>query len=301
VNIVIPAAGVGSRFLPTSRVVPKELLPFGNKPLIHHALDEAERAGFTKALVVVSAQKKALRMYFEQEPALERMLEAREDEIALALVREAAAIAQRLKLTFVEQPEPLGLGDAVFRCRPDAGGCFAVLLPDDVVTGNAHWGQLLRLREQTGAACVCVRQVAADQAHRFGIADCESTDCGLAVRELVEKPAGGRRRSALAIFGRYVVTEPVLNALEALRPRPPGGLQLTDGLAAVVGRPPGVLAVRFTAEFFDSHPGASFTSITEGRGRPQGFLLDPLVLCEQLTTRLNPSRGDPSGGAMPLA
>src|SRR5438128_3594532 len=112
-KIVIPAAGAGSRFLPTSRVVPKELLPLGIKPLIHHALEEAERAGFTGALVVVSPQKTALKTYFQPEPQLERMLEARGEHDALASVAEAAAIAERLHLQFVEQPEPMGLGDAV--------------------------------------------------------------------------------------------------------------------------------------------------------------------------------------------
>jgi UTP--glucose-1-phosphate uridylyltransferase len=252
VKIVIPAAGAGSRFLPTSRVVPKELLPLGIKPLIHHALEEAERAGFTTALVVVSPQKSALRAYFEHEPRLERMLELRGDYSALAAVRDAAAIAERLHLTFVEQPLPVGLGDAVLRCRAVAGDTFAVLLPDDVVTSGAHWGQLLGLQEQTGAACLCVRPICPDHAHRFGIAVCESIQGRLCVTKLVEKPAPGTVRSTLSIFGRYVVTGAVLDALEGLQSGSQAELQLTDGFAAAVGRPPGVLAVQFTAEFFDS-------------------------------------------------
>lgn len=251
-KIVIPAAGAGSRFLPTSRVVPKELLPLGIKPLIHHALEEAERAGFTAAFIVVSPQKRVMRTYFEQEPRLEQLLEVRGDYASLELVREAAAIAARLHLTFVEQPQPLGLGDAVLRCRQAAGEKFAVLLPDDVVTGSAHWSQLRRLEEQTGAACLCVRPVSPDQAHRFGIAVCEATEGRLRVRELVEKPARGTAQSTLSIFGRYVVTGPVLDALEGFTARSQAELQLTDGFAAVLEQPPGVLAVQFTAEFFDS-------------------------------------------------
>src|SRR5215472_14311360 len=115
---VVPAAGLGSRFLPASRVVPKELLPFGTKPLVHHALDEIVRAGFERAAIVVSPGKDAIRRYFEAEPDLTR----------------------RLRLTFVEQPLPLGLGDAVVRCRPLARGePFAVLLPDDVIPTSDHW------------------------------------------------------------------------------------------------------------------------------------------------------------------
>jgi UTP--glucose-1-phosphate uridylyltransferase len=251
-KIVIPAAGAGSRFLPTSRVVPKELLPLGIKPLIHHALEEAERAGFTGALVVVSPQKTALRAYFQREPALERILELRGAHEALSLVSEAAAIAERLQLTFVEQPEPMGLGDAVLRCRALAGDTFGVLLPDDVVTSSAHWGQLLRLQEEAGSACFCVRPVGADQVHRFGIAVCEAADDRLYVRQLVEKPRPGTVRSRLSVFGRYVVTGTVLDALEELAGGASAELQLTDGFAAVVGRAPGVLAALFTAEFFDN-------------------------------------------------
>jgi UTP--glucose-1-phosphate uridylyltransferase len=252
VKVVIPAAGAGSRFLPTSRVVPKELLPLGIKPLIHHALEEAERAGFTRALVVVSPQKRALEAYFEREPRLERMLEARGEHGALASIRDAAAIAERLQLTFVEQPEPMGLGDAVLRCRSVAGETFGVLLPDDVVTSSAHWGHLLELQQQTEAACLCVRPVAAEQVHRFGIAICEPVGGRLHVTGLVEKPAPGSVRSTLSIFGRYVVTGAVLDALEELQAGCQGELQLTDGFGAVVGRPPGVLAMQFTADFFDN-------------------------------------------------
>jgi UTP--glucose-1-phosphate uridylyltransferase len=252
VTIVIPAAGIGSRFLPTSRAVPKELLPLGLKPLIHHALEEAERAGFTMAVVVLSPNKAAIRSYFEREPSLERALEARGDGPGLAMLREASAIAERLNVRFVEQPLPRGLGDAVLRCRPVAGDNFAVLLPDDVVVGSGHWHPLLRLLDETGAACFSVRAVGLEQAHRFGIAVCEPMDGRLRVKQVTEKPARGTARSDLAIFGRYIVTEPVLDALQAMLGRAATELELTDGFAAVLHRPPGVFAELFTAEFFDN-------------------------------------------------
>ena len=262
-NVVIPAAGVGSRFLPASRAVPKELLPLGVKPLIHHALEEAERAGFTAAVVVVSPQKAAIRTYFEPEPRLERMLQARDDESGLALLREAAAIAKRLQLRFVEQPVPSGLGDAVLRSRALAGDMLGVLLPDDVVLSSGHWAQLFGLHQASGAACLCVRSVSPEEAHRFGVAVCEQSGSGMRVQRLVEKPRPGSVPSRLAIFGRYVVTADVLDALERLRSRWYAELQLTDGFAAVLDRPPGVLAVPFTAEFFDSGTPADYArSIT---------------------------------------
>ena len=173
-KVVVPAAGIAARFLPVSHAVPKELLPLGTKPLIHHALEEAEAAGFSSAIVVLSPRKAAvIRTYFEQDRGLEALLHERGLEEASKALREAAAIAERLNLRFVEQPSPLGLGDAILRCRDIAGDAFGVLLPDDVVVEGDHWSQLMRLHADTGAPCLCVRRVRPEQAHRFGIALCE--------------------------------------------------------------------------------------------------------------------------------
>jgi UTP--glucose-1-phosphate uridylyltransferase len=253
VKVVIPAAGLGARFFPVTRAVPKELLPIGGKALIHHALIEAERGGFDSALVVISKQKSSIRTYFESDPGLERVLIERGDASAVARLREVADLALRMRLTFIEQPEPLGLGDAVLRCRLEVGsGPFAVLLPDDVVPSAEHWPGLRALHAATGAAALCVRQVAPDDANRFGIANCEVDDAGrMRVRGLVEKPAQGTARSTWAVFGRYIVTEAVLHAL-ARRPTRHAELQLTDGFAAVVDDDPGVFALAFDGETYDA-------------------------------------------------
>jgi UTP--glucose-1-phosphate uridylyltransferase len=166
-------------------------------------------------------------------------------------VREASAIARRLDLTFVEQTAPLGLGDAVLRCRPHAGDRFAVLLPDDVVTTARHWPRLLALHADTGGACVCVRPVPRREMHRFGMAVCEAGGGGLRVRDLVEKPRPPAIVSDLAVFGRYVVTAPVLDALAGMRPGDGRELGLTDGLAAAAAVQPGVFAAVFEGERFD--------------------------------------------------
>ena len=250
-HVVIPAGGMGSRFLPLSRIVPKELLPLGARPLIHHALEEAERAGFGRAIVVLSPGKTAIRAYFDPDPDLERVLRARGQGRALRLLRDASAIARRLDVAFVEQPSPLGLGDALLRCRPLAGDRFAVLLPDDVVPTAGHWARLLALHDETGGACLCVRPVPPHQMHRFGMAVCEEIGTALRVCALVEKPRPPDVVSSLAVFGRYVVTAPVLDALDRLRDRRGGELQLTDGLGAALSRPPGVFAARFEGEIFD--------------------------------------------------
>jgi UTP--glucose-1-phosphate uridylyltransferase len=235
VNIVIPAAGLGVRFRPLSRIVPKELLPMGGKPLIHHALEEADRAGFEQAVIVLSPTKSSIREYFE--------------------LPETSELARRLRLAFVEQPRAEGLGQAVLlaaiRMRADR---FAVLLPDDVVTDSEHWRSLVALNEATGAATLCVRPVDNSQTERFGIAACRVVDGLTRVTGLIEKPSPHDAPSDLAVFGRYVVTRPVLDALESLSSRADRhrDLQLTDGFHLASSAPPGVLAVHFKGHIFDA-------------------------------------------------
>jgi UTP--glucose-1-phosphate uridylyltransferase len=252
VKVVIPAAGLGTRFLPVTHAVPKELLPLGRKPLIHHSLEEAELAGFDRAIIVVSADKPALRKYFMPDPALERLLRQRNDTDSAALLREAPELAGRLQLRFVEQRRPAGLGDAILACEELVRDeVFAVLLPDDVVFEAGHWQSLLSLHNETGAACFCVREVPFAEAHRFGIVQSRQDQGRLRVTGLVEKPVAGAAPSNLSIFGRYVITPPVLAALARLRRQKSGEeLQLTDGFACVLDEHP-VFAVQFTGQVFD--------------------------------------------------
>jgi UTP--glucose-1-phosphate uridylyltransferase len=235
VNVVIPAAGLGVRFRPLSRIVPKELLPMGGKPLIHHALEEADRAGFEQAVVVLSPTKSSIREYFE-----------------LAETRE---LARRLRLAFVEQPKADGLGQAVLLAARRMGADrFAVLLPDDVVTDSEHWRSLVSLNDATGAATLCLRQVDPSQTGRFGIAACSEVDGRLWVTGLIEKPIPLDAPSDLAVFGRYMVTKAVIDALESLsrQAEPQRELQLTDGVHLAAGAAPGVLAVHFKSHIFDA-------------------------------------------------
>jgi UTP-glucose-1-phosphate uridylyltransferase len=237
---VIPAAGLGRRFLPASRVVPKELLPMGGKPLIHHALDEVERAGFERAVVVLAPGKDLIKTYFE--------------------LGDALAIAQRLQLRFVEQPNPNGVGEAVLlgAASLHADTC-AVLLPDDVVTANGHWAALLAAHRQTDAACLCIRPVKPADSGRFGMVACEIVSNRLRITGLAEKPAPANSPSNLAIFGRYIVTAPVLNALETLyQTDRHSEISLTEGFAAVLHLHPGAYAVPFYPEIFDAGTPAAY-------------------------------------------
>jgi UTP--glucose-1-phosphate uridylyltransferase len=249
-RIVIPAAGLGTRFLPLTRAIPKELLPLGEWPVIHHALVEAETAGFSQAIIVISPWKQAIRTYFEAAPELERELEAQHNHEGLARLHEAQSIAQRMQLIFIEQ-WTRGPGEAVLLSQELTGEQeFAVLLPDDVVPTVAHWHTLQLLWRETGAPVLSVRRVEPAQAGRFGIAVCEPEGRHLRVRELVEKPPPGRIRSDLRIFGRYVVTRPVLDALRQRLETSTGELQLTEGYAALLEQP-GVVATEFSADYYD--------------------------------------------------
>jgi UTP--glucose-1-phosphate uridylyltransferase len=218
VKVIIPAAGLGTRFASSGFDLPKELLPLGGKPLIAHALDEASRAGFEAAVVVVSPTKLQLRDFL-----------ARGD--------------LPLPVEVVIQPAPDGIGDAVMRAWPDEPA--GVLLPDDVVLETHHWLDLINAHKMHGAASLCVRPVPIETASRFGIAECDQER----VVRLIEKPPPGTSTSNLAIFGRYVVTESVIEGLRASREK--GELELTRGFSAAVDAPPGVLAIHFTGEIYD--------------------------------------------------
>ena len=217
-KVIIPAAGLGTRFASSGFDVPKELLPLGGKPLIAHALAEAARAGFESAIVVVSPAKHQLRSFLSDR-------------------------GLPLPVDIVIQPQALGIGDAVLRSWP--GKAAGVLLPDDVVLETEHWRDLTALHREDGAATLCVRPVPIETTSRFGIAECDQDK----VVRLVEKPAFGASTSNLAIFGRYVVTEAVVRNLQAWRGD--GEVELTDGFAASVKVPPGVRAVAFGGVIYD--------------------------------------------------
>jgi UTP--glucose-1-phosphate uridylyltransferase len=203
------------------------MLPLGGRPLIWHALVEARNAGFKTACVVVSKAKAELIEYLKS------------DDLPTEVVT-------------VTQASPAGLGDAVLCAAESAGAPFGVLLPDDVTRSRTLWGRLRHVHETTGSAVMSLRRVPPDTAHRFGIASCRREGDLLRIVSLVEKPSSGTAPSNLAIYGRYLVTDAVVNALAKLRNSKHGELQLTDGFAAVVNRAPGVLGVLFSGQSYDN-------------------------------------------------
>ena len=217
-KVIIPAAGLGKRFVASGVTSPKELLRLGGRPLIGHALVEARRAGFEAAVVVVSPAKEALRNFLTGSDL-------------------------PLPVEVVVQPEPRGIGDAVLRCW--SGQPIGVLLPDDVVLVSNHWAELIQLNAKSGAAALCVRPVSNELAGRFGIVERQ----GDLVVRVIEKPAPGTTASNLAIFGRYVATDRVIAGLAASQV--PGELELTYGFAAAINTAEGVRAVDFRGDIFD--------------------------------------------------
>src|ERR1700736_4866149 len=206
------------RFADLNVGMPKEMLPLGGRALVVHALDEAARGGFSEAVVVISPGKVDLQEFLEQG-------------------RFALPVLIRV------QPEPLGIGDAVLRAWDDQQP-VGVLLPDDVVLESSHWAELLRVHREFGSAALCVRPVDQAEAHRFGIV----VSRGSRVTSLVEKPVG-KAPSNQAIFGRYVVTDTVVDGLRAWRGD--GELQLTYGFQAALQAGAQVMAVQFAGSFYD--------------------------------------------------
>jgi UTP--glucose-1-phosphate uridylyltransferase len=250
-RVVIPSAGLGTRFLPLTRVVPKELLPLGDWPLIHHAVLEAERAGFSEVIIVISPGKRAIRSYFEGDEALERALQSRGEIQALERVRAARALCARMRVQFVEK-ETQGPGEAVllaYRFTGDEN--LGVLFPDDVIPSVHPWHDLQKLRDATGMGTLSVRTFPAQEAGRYGVAACTREDGKLRIRQLIEKPAPGAIVSSYRIFGRYIVTAPILAALQSGLRRLQGELQLTDAYASCLSRSEGIFAAEFTGEAFD--------------------------------------------------
>ena len=217
-DVVIPAAGLGKRFAGERYGVPKELLPLGPLPLLGHALHEAARAGFARAVVVVSPAKRQIGEYLR------------------------SAVLPLPAVTTV-QPTALGIGDAVLRCWD--GKPVGVLLPDDVVLETNHWVRLIDAHMKDGAAALCVRPVPAETIGRFGIAEVEDDR----VVTLIEKPGPGSTASNLAIFGRYVVTDAVISGLR--QGVHDGEAELTFGFAVAAEDAPGVRAVKFEGRIFD--------------------------------------------------
>lgn len=236
---VLPVAGYGTRFLPASKAVPKEMMPLVDKPAIQYVVEECARAGLDDVLLVTSTGKSALEDHFDRHLELEAALQRKGKDDLLAATRETDGLAT---IASVRQPEQLGLGHAVLMAREHVGdSSFVVVLGDDIVDPQDHFLEhMLDVHERSGRPTIALMEVPEDQTHLYGIATVEETDEDdvVAVTGLVEKPPPGEAPSRLAIIGRYVLPGAVFGVLEDT-PRGAGDeIQLTDALVALADEEP---------------------------------------------------------------
>lgn len=233
---VIPAAGLGTRFLPATKAMPKEMLPVVDKPAIQYVVEEAVHAGLTDVLMVTGRNKNALENHFDRVAELEATLEAKGDTAKLEKVNESTELAD---IHYVRQGDPLGLGHAVLRASMHVGDePFAVLLGDDIIDDRDEL--LTRMLAEQGkrdASIVALLEVDPDSIHLYGAAEVEQTDDPDVVRitGLVEKPAKEVAPSNYAVIGRYVLRPEVFEVLERTAPGKGGEIQLTDALMEMAG------------------------------------------------------------------
>lgn len=229
-KVVVPAAGLGTRFLPATKAVPKELLPIVDKPTLQLIVEEAVEAGFQDLVVINGRGKGAIEDHFDIAYELEDTLQRRGKEKLAAEMREISRLAS---VVSIRQKEPLGLGHAVLCAKPAVGNePFAVILGDDLVDAEQPAiGQLVEVAQKTGKAVVALLEVPESEAHLYGVAAGRKVDeRTIAIEKLVEKPAPGTAPSNLAVIGRYVLPPDVFEILERTPPGKGGEIQLTDAL-----------------------------------------------------------------------
>jgi UTP--glucose-1-phosphate uridylyltransferase len=250
---VIPAAGLGTRFLPATKAVPKELLPVVDTPALQYIVEEAARAGLTEVLVVTGRGKEAIADHFDRAPELEAALEKKGDTGRLAAVRRSAELAS---MHFVRQGTPLGLGHAVLCADSFVGDeVFAVMLGDDMIDTRDHLlEQMLAVQAEHGGCVVALLEVPREAVSLYGCVVAEATATADVVRitDLVEKPSPEDAPSNLAIIGRYVLSPAIFPALRETRPGRGGEIQLTDGLRAVAEAGEPVHGVVFRGRRYDT-------------------------------------------------
>ena len=264
---VFPVAGMGTRFLPATKSIPKEMLPLVDRPLIQYAIDEARAAGIEEFIFVTAKGKSALEDYFDGAPELERTLREKGKDSLLAEVENSTMPSGAI--AYIRQQDALGLGHAVWCARRLIGDeSFAVILPDDVISAKTPClQQMVEAHAETGGSMVAAMDVAPEQTKNYGILDVSSENGRLAsVQGMVEKPAPGTAPSTLAVIGRYILTRQVLETLGGHKRGSGGEIQLTDAIAHEItqGRP--VSGYRFEGQRFDCGSKSGYLQATVAFG-----------------------------------
>ena len=231
---VIPAAGLGTRFLPVTKSVPKELLPILDKPMIQYVVEEAAEAGIEEVIIVTSPGKETIAAYFQPDPALEKHLDAGGSRELLDQVRHVSSLAE---VRFVIQEQPLGLGHAVLTAKAAVGDQpFAVMLPDDIVAHTPGvLAQMMEVGTKYDAGVVAVERVPWEVVQNYGVADAVEVEERVhRINHLVEKPPREEAPSNLTIVGRYILPPDIFACLERTPPGARDEIQLTDGLSLLL-------------------------------------------------------------------
>ena len=253
---VFPVAGLGTRLLPATKSIPKELLTIVDRPLIQYAVDEAREAGIEELIFVTGRGKSALVDYFDAAFELETTMREKGKSLD-ALEPSHVGFGE---LVSVRQQQPLGLGHAVWCARHVVGDePFAVLLPDELMMGRPNClAQMVEAYDKVGGNIVAALEVPDDETHKYGVIDPGATDGRLTeIRGMVEKPAPGTAPSNLMLPGRYILQPEVMRALDAQEKGAGGEIQLTDAIAKLVGKQP-LHAYRFDGERYDCGSAAGF-------------------------------------------
>jgi len=253
---VFPVAGLGTRLLPATKSIPKEMITIVDRPLIQYAVDEAREAGIEELIFVTGRGKAALVDYFDQAYELEATLKAKGKGLDVL----EPSNARFGEVATVRQQQPLGLGHAVWCARHITGDePFAVLLPDELMVGKPNClAQMVEAYEKAGGNIVAALEVPDSETHKYGVIDPGATDGRLTeIKGLVEKPASGTAPSNLMLPGRYILQPEVMRALDAKEKGAGGEIQLTDAMAKLIGTQP-FHAFRFEGERYDCGSAAGF-------------------------------------------
>lgn len=271
-KVVFPVNGLGTRFLPATKAMSKEMLPIVDKPLIQYAVEEAARAGITEMIFVTGRNKRAIEDHFDAHPELERELEEKGKDELLEIVR--SILPHNIHCIYLRQPKALGLGHAVLCAQPVVGDDpFAVILADDLIDApKGCIGQLIEARASVGGgSVVAVQDVAPEETKKYGIVSVDDGSLTTPrVRGIVEKPDPAVAPSRMAVIGRYVFEADIFDHLARLQPGVGGEIQLTDGIAASLENVP-TYAHRFEGTRFDCGSKQGFIDATVHFARKRGF------------------------------
>ncbi|OYW58215.1 MAG: UTP--glucose-1-phosphate uridylyltransferase [Rhodobacterales bacterium 32-66-7] len=272
---IFPVAGLGTRFLPATKSIPKEIMTLVDRPLIQYAIDEARAAGITEFIFVTSRGKSALEDYFDDAPELEAELRRKNKADLLEVLRhtnmDSGAIA------YVRQNRPMGLGHAVWCARRLIGDePFAVLLPDDVIAADRPClQQMVEMHAETGGCMVAAMEVAPHRTSSYGVLDIgEDRGTVVRVKGMVEKPKPEDAPSTLAVIGRYILTPRVMSNLDRIKTGAGGEIQLTDAIAEETGSAEGVFGLRFQGQRYDCGTKVGFLQATVAFGLARPDLKD---------------------------